>query len=200
MMRQTDKASYTWVLAEVKALFESVGIQIELWLTDNRPALVNALQAVFVNPRIIINMCTWHMNKDVLSCLRAQLSTQFDRHREGRAYEDNDSTTELIDLHRALMDSPTFADCEARLADCERMPHEAIPTFHQLFLVSVEPVTLQVRRRLVRHAFTICQASLVIDDGGRIHERSVEGNEFSRAVIVFVRPAFTMTAECFRTK
>lgn len=72
MMRQTDEASSTWILTQLKALFESSGIQIELWLTGNEAALVNALNAVFSSPWI--NMCTWHMNKDVLSYLRTQLS------------------------------------------------------------------------------------------------------------------------------
>ncbi|KAG5941308.1 hypothetical protein E4U60_007961 [Claviceps pazoutovae] len=51
MMRQTDEASFIWTLTQLKALFESSGIQIELWLTDNEAALVNALNAVFSNPR-----------------------------------------------------------------------------------------------------------------------------------------------------
>ncbi|CCE35178.1 uncharacterized protein CPUR_02109 [Claviceps purpurea 20.1] len=102
MMRQTDEASFIWTLTQLKTLFESSGIQIELWLTDNEAALVNALNAVFSNPRI--NMCTWHMNKDVLSYLRTQLSNQFGRHREGRMFQDNDSTTEFMNLYGALMD------------------------------------------------------------------------------------------------
>ncbi|KAG5956081.1 hypothetical protein E4U58_006757 [Claviceps cyperi] len=56
-------------------------------------------------------MCTWHMSKDVISYLRTQLSAQFGRHR--------------VDLYKALMDSPTVADYEIRLADCERMSPEA---------------------------------------------------------------------------
>ncbi|KAG5950096.1 hypothetical protein E4U58_001774 [Claviceps cyperi] len=104
-MRQTDEASYTWFLTELKALFESSGIQVELWLTENEAPLVNALQAVFSTS--LINMCTWHMNKDVISYLQTQLSAQFGRHRV------------------ALMDSPTVADYDIRLADCERMSPDA---------------------------------------------------------------------------
>ncbi|KAG6070050.1 hypothetical protein E4U33_004425 [Claviceps sp. LM78 group G4] len=63
--------------------------------------------------------------KRIISYLRTQLSAQFGRHRVGREYEDNDSTKEFMRLYTALMDSPTVADYETRLADCERMSPEA---------------------------------------------------------------------------
>ncbi|KAG6294166.1 hypothetical protein E4U46_006695 [Claviceps purpurea] len=65
------------------------------------------------------------MKKDVESYLRTQLSSTFGRHREGTRDVDNQSTIEYMKLFQSLIDSPTIAEYESRLAACERMSHEA---------------------------------------------------------------------------
>lgn len=72
-------------------------------------------------------MCRWHMNKDVESYLRTQMSGRpgFGRRREGTRYVDNPQTIEFMTLYHSLMKSPTIADYETRLVACERLSHEA---------------------------------------------------------------------------
>ncbi|KAG5973479.1 hypothetical protein E4U58_004988, partial [Claviceps cyperi] len=65
------------------------------------------------------------MKKDVESYLRTQLASTFGRHREGTRDVDNQNTVEFMKLFHSLIDSPTIADYESRLATCERMSHEA---------------------------------------------------------------------------
>lgn len=124
MVKQKDEASFTWILTQLKALFESNDIQIKVWVTaDDDPDIINALDAVFSNPRIIMN--TSQMEKDLKNYLQTQLSTQFGRCRDGRRLIENANTTEFMNLYTALMKSPTVAHYETYLAACERMSPEA---------------------------------------------------------------------------
>lgn len=57
-------------------------------------------------------MCQRHMNKDVESYLRTQLSSRFGRRREGTHWVDNESTIEFTTLYKSPMESPIVADYE----------------------------------------------------------------------------------------
>ncbi|KAG5934634.1 hypothetical protein E4U59_006074 [Claviceps monticola] len=59
----TDEASFSRVLNQLEALFESKGIHIKLWETEDDGAFINALNMGFLEARIILY--SLHMNKDV---------------------------------------------------------------------------------------------------------------------------------------
>ncbi|KAG5916443.1 hypothetical protein E4U61_003595 [Claviceps capensis] len=58
-----DEASFSRFLNQLEALFESKGIRVKLWETDDDGSFINALNVGFLEARII--MYILHMNKDV---------------------------------------------------------------------------------------------------------------------------------------
>lgn len=70
-------------------------------------------------------MCRWHMNKDVLSYIRQVLAVDFGRHRKGRVWVDNPSTTEFLQLYYTTLASKTEADFEVNFAAIQRASPDA---------------------------------------------------------------------------
>ena len=65
LMRRQDDEAFSWVFYRLKTKFDTLDIEVRLFVTDNDGACINALNTSFNTPKIA--MCRWHMNKDVLS-------------------------------------------------------------------------------------------------------------------------------------
>ena len=119
LMQKQDTEAFSWVFDNLKAKFDTMGITIRIFVTDNDGACINALNSTFNSPKIA--MCRWHMNKDVLSYIRTVLNVDFGRRRQGRSWVDNDSTTEFMELYWTTLRSRTEAEFESNCASIRQL-------------------------------------------------------------------------------
>jgi len=71
-MAKEEREDYIWVLQNLRALYNSLGIEApKVIITDRELALMNAIAEVFPIPNTRSLLCIWHVNKAVFTRCKA---------------------------------------------------------------------------------------------------------------------------------
>src|SRR5436305_2646290 len=115
LLSAQDEASFYWVMTHLRTKFDAEGIKVQLFITDNDNACINAIDRAFDKPRI--TLCRWHFNKDVLAYMRSSLGGKFARIRNGKQWEDSPATQAALEQYYSVLNTRSVKDYEDRLAE-----------------------------------------------------------------------------------
>jgi len=74
-MVKEEREDYVWVLQNLRALYNSLGIEApKVIVTDRELALMNAIAEVFPTPNTRGLLCIWHVNKAIFTKCRTGFS------------------------------------------------------------------------------------------------------------------------------